>query len=293
MKKWLLIFIFVLIVVIIYVTPISVSNNEDPIIIHEEDIDWDSFPHLNKEVTRDQIYQGNLLLVDEEHPVKKESIPSNIIELDSSSILTEGYSLLNQDLRLSKEVAESFLNVVQSAKQDGVSNFLMSSGFRNHEEQQVLFNEKGEDYALPAGASEHNLGLSIDIGSTNGSIAISEEGDWLQENAWKHGFVLRYPQGKTEITGIQYEPWHYRYVGNPHSAIMYEKNFTLEEYLEFLKKKSISVELQGTKYLIYYFPISELSAQVAVPENGEYYISGNNKDGVIVTVELDGELTGI
>ena len=78
----------------------------------------------------------------------------------------------------------------------------------------------GSDYALPAGYSEHNLGLSLDIGSTQKKMEKAPEGKWIEENVWKHGFVLRYPKNKSNITGIQYEPWHIRYVGLPHSAIM-------------------------------------------------------------------------
>ncbi len=74
------------------------------------------------------------------------------------------------------------------------------------------------------------------------------EGKWIEENAWKYGFILRYPEDKTELTGIQYEPWHIRYVGLPHSAIMKEKNFVLEEYMDYLKEeKTISVSVNGEK----------------------------------------------
>ncbi|MCV5111774.1 D-alanyl-D-alanine carboxypeptidase family protein, partial [Escherichia coli] len=82
--------------------------------------------------------------------------------------------------------------------------------------------------------------------STQKKMEKAPEGKWIEENVWKHGFVLRYPKNKSNITGIQYEPWHIRYVGLPHSAIMQKKNFTLEEYLEFLKEeKEISTEVEG------------------------------------------------
>ncbi|MEB2590012.1 D-alanyl-D-alanine carboxypeptidase family protein, partial [Bacillus cereus] len=86
-------------------------------------------------------------------------------------------------------------------------------------------------------------------------------------------------------TGIQYEPWHIRYVGLPHSAIMQKKNFTLEEYLEFLKEeKGISTEVEGKKYTVSYYKVSE-NMKVNIPTNKQYEISGNNMDGVIVTVQ--------
>ena len=94
----------------------------------------------------------------------------------------------------------------------------------------------------------------MDIGSTQQSIDRSPEGKWLKEHAWAHGFILRYPQDKTEITGIQYEPWHFRYVGQPHSMIMKELNLTLEEYLDYLKDQSsyrTTVEGRNTKLSMY------------------------------------------
>ena len=130
---------------------------------------------------------------------------------------------------------------------------MISGGYRDEDEQEQLYREKGSDYALPPGYSEHNLGLSMDIGSTRRSIDRSPEGKWLKEHAWAHGFILRYPQDKTEITGIQYEPWHFRYV-RPHSMIMKELNLTLEEYLDYLKDQSsyrTTVEGRNTKLSMY------------------------------------------
>lgn len=65
-----------------------------------------------------------------------------------------------------------------------------------------------------------------------GGEILHPEGGWLAEHAWKHGFVLRYPENKIDVTGVKYEPWHYRYVGLPHSALLQEQDWVLEEYLE-------------------------------------------------------------
>lgn len=147
-----------------------------------------------------------------------------------------------------------------------------------------LYQEIGSDYALPAGYSEHNSGLSLDVGSTQMQMNEAPEGKWIEENAWKYGFILRYPKDKTDVTGIQYEPWHIRFIGLPHSAIMYEKNFALEEYLDYLaKEKDIYSVINGKKYTVSYYPVSE-DITIKVPVNLPYEISGNNKDGVIVTV---------
>ncbi|MNN51152.1 D-alanyl-D-alanine carboxypeptidase [compost metagenome] len=167
-----------------------------------------------------------------------------------------------------------------------MENFRISSGYRDEAEQGKLYRTKGADYALPAGYSEHNTGLSLDIGSSLGEIKHSPEGEWLRANAWSYGFILRYPEDKTDITGIKYEAWHFRYVGLPHSLIMKEKNMVLEEYLADLKqRKRLQFTAGNRKYLILYVPASQLGS-VQLPAGHPYTVSGDNSDGVIVTVEL-------
>ncbi len=125
------------------------------------------------------------------------------------------------------------------------------SGYRSYEEQRAILEEKylayrGEGYskarakehalewvALP-GTSEHQLGIAVDI---NPDYSVSDgEGvyDWLRDNAHKYGFIKRYPEDKTEITGIINEPWHYRYVGEKAAKEIYEQGLCLEEYLELI-----------------------------------------------------------
>lgn len=237
------------------------------------------------DISEDQVYQGDLLLVNKKHPVREESVKSDIVNLFEQKDLIQGYGLLDTNIRLSKSVAQTFLKMIEDAKGDKVNSFLISSGYRDFEEQQVLYQQKGSDYALPAGYSEHNLGLSLDIGSTEAEMSTASEGKWLKENAWKYGFILRYPEDKTEITGIQYEPWHFRYVGMPHSAIMQERGFTLEEYIDFLRdNQNLVTEIDEKYYEVTYHPVSEDTA-IELPADRKYEISGNNIDGVIITME--------
>jgi D-alanyl-D-alanine carboxypeptidase len=96
--------------------------------------------------------------------------------------------------------------------------------------------------AVP-GTSEHHLGLAVDIvDNTNWNLDESQEKTpvqkWLMANSWKYGFILRYPKGKTEVTGIIYEPWHYRYVGKELAKELYESGLTLEEYLDQLTQEA-------------------------------------------------------
>jgi len=236
------------------------------------------------EITKEQVFQGNLLLVNNEYPVHQESIKSDVVNLFTHKELTKGYGLLDNEIKLSEDVVHKFSGMIAAAEKEGVRHFLINSGFRDFDEQSVLYQEMGSDYALPAGYSEHNLGLSLDVGSAQMKMDVAPEGKWIEKNAWKYGFILRYPKDKTAITGIQYEPWHIRYVGLPHSVIMEEKNFALEEYLEFLKEqKSISITIHGEKFEISYYPVTK-DTTIHVPSNLRWEISGNNMDGVIVTV---------
>lgn len=285
MKKWVFISFFIActICVGLYISPLF--QKEIDVKIADKDNTVRAANTKNIEVTKEEIYKGDLLLVNKDYPVKKDSIRSDIINVNHNSELVRGYVIFDRNLRLSKGVVESFLNVVDAAGKDGVQHFLMSSGYRDFQEQSKLYKEMGSDYALPAGYSEHNLGLSLDVGSTQKKMERAPEGKWIEENVWKHGFVLRYPKNKSHITGIQYEPWHIRYVGLPHSAIIQKEKITLEEYLDFLKeKKEISTNVEGKKYTVSYYKVSE-NRKVNVPVNKQYEISGNNMDGVIVTVQ--------
>lgn len=237
-----------------------------------------------KVINEEQIYQGNLLLVNKDYPVHRDSTKKDIINLLAHQELTRGFGINSGEMYLSKSIVQKFSEMIEAAKKDGVCDFLINSGFRDFAEQSALFEEMGANYALPAGNSEHNLGLSLDVGSTQTRMSEAPEGKWMEKNVWRYGFILRYPKDKTEVTGIQFEPWHIRYVGLPHSAIMHKKNLVLEEYLDYLKKKvSITAIVNREKYKISYYPISK-STKVKVPENQKYEISGNNMDGVIVTV---------
>ena len=113
------------------------------------------------------------------------------------------------------------------------------SGYRSGELQKAIYKIYtflyGEDYvnkyvAVPGG-SEHQTGLALDIGNRSNSFISSNEAEWLAENAYKYGFIIRYPEGKEKITGVNYEPWNIRYVGEEIAEEIYGSGMTLEEYL--------------------------------------------------------------
>jgi D-alanyl-D-alanine carboxypeptidase len=235
-------------------------------------------------ISKEDIYRGDLLLVGKEHSVPQGAAASEAVKLAQHKELIKGAGLLDNTIQLSPRLAEKFSAMIRAADKDGVRHFQINSGYRGNEEQSQLYRQMGAKYAMPAGYSEHNLGLSLDIGSSQGEMDRSAEAKWLKENAYRYGFVLRYPKDKTAITGIQYEPWHFRYVGLPHSAVMQEHSFVLEQYLDYLKqKKTVSITIDRQTYTISYYPVSS-STTIQVPTNSRYEWSGNNVDGIILTV---------
>ncbi|MCL2815686.1 MAG: D-alanyl-D-alanine carboxypeptidase family protein [Oscillospiraceae bacterium] len=135
---------------------------------------------------------------------------------------------------------EAFL---AEARANGFSGITVTSAYRSYDYQAQLFAEEtaraGSEEAAAVsvarpGQSEHQSGLGVDMhnhSAANQDFGSTPDGIWLAENARHFGFILRYPKDKTEITGIKYEPWHFRYVGRRAASVMYEKNLCLEEYL--------------------------------------------------------------
>ena len=127
------------------------------------------------------------------------------------------------------------------------------SWFRSYETQETLYNnyiardglEKASRYSAKPGYSEHQTGLAIDITTEDTTTSIGDwfndtkQAEWLYNNAYKYGFILRYPKGKEHITGYKYESWHYRYVGIEHSKNFAMNDLTLEEYLKVVNKDTI------------------------------------------------------
>lgn len=145
----------------------------------------------------------------------------------------------------SKEARAAFEKLNAFAKQSGYT-FNAFSTYRSYDRQQVLYeNYKARDgkkaadrYSARPGFSEHQTGLAFDIGDVNvpndfasNRFGKTDAGKWLAENAHKYGFIMRYPNGKEDITGYMYESWHFRYVGVDVATKIYEEDSTLEEYL--------------------------------------------------------------
>ena len=154
--------------------------------------------------------------------------------------LSSNYTYLDNK-ELYDEATSNFSKMVADAEKEGLTIETLNR-YRSYEHQNFIYNyyearcEDVESFSAKPGFSEHQTGLAYDVGNSdpntkaNISFEQTKEYNWLKNNSYKYGFILRYPKGKTAITGYTFEPWHYRYVGTELSYKVYESGLTLEEY---------------------------------------------------------------
>lgn len=189
---------------------------------------------LYQRMTWKQPKEWELLLVNDEHPMP-ERYTVNLVEAEEGKYVDERiYAALN----------EMFVD----AREEGIYPVIRDA-YRDREEQQRIMDEKvlayqkegypgilakrfAKDWVAEPGTSEHQLGLALDINADKEYCSNEDVYEWLYENAYRYGFILRYPKDKEAITNTAYEPWHYRYVGIDAALEMYEQNLCLEEYVD-------------------------------------------------------------
>ena len=174
----------------------------------------------------------------------------NLIVVNRWNELPEDYSVelteLSNGQKVDSRIYPYLQEMFDAARAEGIYP-IVREGYRTAEEQQEILDDKIQTYinqgysqsraektakewvALP-GTSEHQLGIAVDINADKSKCSNEDVYGWLAENAYKYGFVLRYPPGKQKITGTSYEPWHYRYVGEEAAKEIYERGICLEEY---------------------------------------------------------------
>ena len=197
--------------------------------------------NLDKEDYTDSVCVNKFsydMLINKHRFLSKDFVPDNLEKINSE------YSNGN-DLKANKVAVNAFIAMAQDASRNGLS-LVINSAYRSYSEQERIVdtykNLYGDDYvnkyvARP-GYSEHQTGLSFDIGSKNSNIfSNSKEYQWILNNSYKYGFIHRFPKNAEDITGISNEPWHFRYVGKKIAKIIYENKMTLEEYyVKYLDK---------------------------------------------------------
>lgn len=163
---------------------------------------------------------------------------NGITYVNGTLIANKQYSLPeNYAPGLRDDVYNAFKTLQQDAKKQKYSIEILS-GYRSYSYQEKLYNdyvkkygkEKADTFSAQPGHSEHQSGLALDVGKLDESYGNTNEGKWLAANAYKYGFIIRYPKGKENITGYAYEPWHIRYLGKELAQKVYKSGLTLEEY---------------------------------------------------------------
>lgn len=206
---------------------------------------WMDYPVA--ELTRDRIAEGENIASDD--------YGWNLILVNRNHYMPEDYTVelteLSNGEQVDSRIYPDLQDMFDAARAEGLHLFV-ADGYRTWETQQGLLDEKIEAYknegysdeeaeekakqwvALP-GTSEHQLGLAVDINADTSQSTRDEVYAWLAENGYKFGFINRYPEDKTQITGTIYEPWHYRYVGKEAAQEIYSQGICLEEYIEKLQ----------------------------------------------------------
>lgn len=267
-----------------------------------------------------EIYRGDLILVNYETPYvfpEDEAYLTSISEGKSDDYrVAYNYFLLDSDvLSVFNDFAEELRDVT------GERCLLVNSSYRSFEDQQSTYDNyvtnhgeaAAKQYVADPGKSEHHTGLAMDLtimfdDGTYQKMADYEHYDMINTICVEYGFIHRYPATKTSYTHIAHEPWHYRYVGVPHSYVISREKLCLEEYIAEIKNYTLDTtlllidengvvgecdteSLPENGYVIYYVPASAGENELRIPNGAaDYTVSGNNSDGFVVAVRF-GEVT--
>jgi D-alanyl-D-alanine carboxypeptidase len=198
-----------------------------------------------------------------------------------------GVAVSTTDITLHETVREAVLLMFENADAQNIGPYYVTSGYRDEEEQRRTYDEMDDKSLVqPPGYSEHQAGLAVDImaeGVKQFELADSPEGQWLADNSWRYGLLLRYTDDKSDITGVTGEAWHFRYVGQPHAWYCYQNGLCLEEYIEHLiATGGYEAELDGIRYSVNYERLEV--GEPDEPEDGtQYELSGDNTGGWVLT----------
>lgn len=190
-----------------------------------------------------------LLPADRQNRLDPDFVPSDLVALTEFSELT----LSRNDLSLDRQAAAELVRLSNAAAAENI-RLLISSSYRSYSYQENLFaryvrqdgREQAMRYSAEAGASQHQLGTTVDLGTITNEFASTRAGIWMSQNAGRFGWSLSYPQGKEEETGYMWESWHWRWIG-PHAAEMQERFFggSQQKLLEFWNQNKTVLSQAG------------------------------------------------
>lgn len=199
--------------------------------------------------------------IKKEKPINSNTLDWNLILVNKNNIIPENYNfektIIEKKWYIDIRIKEALEKMLSDARNQGLDPIICSA-YRSTEYQTNLYNKKITEYqekgytqkeaeeqasywVTNPRTSEHEIGLALDIVERNYQTLDEKQENtnlqkWLMEHCYEYGFILRYPTNKKEITKINYEPWHYRYVGVKDAMFIKENGFCLEEYIEFLKE---------------------------------------------------------
>ena len=240
-----------------------------------------------------EIHKGYLLLINHDH---KFTIPEDIELVNINEAKITNFRVQYADSRLAYSIMEPLDKMMEDfISATNMRSVAIISAFRTLNNQESILNNyirrmgrrEALRWAAMPGHSEHHTGLAFDFGVMHGNSRSTFTGTgntaWFKRNSHEYGFILRFQQDKTHITQTAHEPWHFRFVGLPHSTIMTQFNWCFEEYHEKLREHTyenpFEVEIGGITYAIFF----ALGTEIRIPLDSEFEISGNNIDGFIVT----------
>jgi D-alanyl-D-alanine carboxypeptidase len=193
-------------------------------------------------------------IVSKTHPISTDYVPSGLKIPDVATRTDKS----DEERSIRSDIETPMKNMFDTAAVDGYQ-LMIGSGYRSAALQAVYFNSlassvgeaaANQSIAYP-GQSEHQTGLAADISTISRDCYISDcfaetdEGQWLVKNSYKYGFILRYPEDKVAITGYQYEPWHFRYVGIDLATALHDSGLTLDEAWPYLQKADATLKSNG------------------------------------------------
>jgi len=174
-------------------------------------------------------YHGEILIVNSENRLGADYVPDELVNLYQ---MRHSFRLASSEILLTRECYEAMEKMFAAAEDADMNGYIVTSGYRDYNRQAEIFAESEPGYAQEPGASEHQTGMAFDVTvETAAGFENTPQYAWLMENAHKYGFIQRYPANKSHITGISYEPWHYRYVGVKAAKQMKKTGMCLEEFL--------------------------------------------------------------
>jgi len=193
---------------------------------------------------------GTLFLVNRQYMVTDAYEPAELVEAQ----------VPGQVRQMRPEAAAALEEMYAACKEETGATLISVSGYRSYTKQKNLFAaklrrvnnkvEKAQEYVAPPGASEHHLGLAMDVGQLN-TAALNEKfadtvgGIWVKENCWRFGFILRYGEEWESVTGYKYEPWHFRYVGKELAKEIHDANVPFETWLIDYRVRVLQNMLKG------------------------------------------------